>query len=215
MSEKTRVTAAPAPKKSARRSGPPRVAAKSGVRAATAPRRQAQGTRLAARRKSRASAAPRPSTHAAAAAAAESERMDLMPLAAAASAPATHTPPPAAESLSCPPFGLHLAQALRPKPAWSRLLSPLTALGSLLRRGAAQVSRRPRRDLRMCEMLPLSEKRFLAVVRYGDVHFLIGGAQNSLTLLSRLESCASSPTPAWNPVPAATPASGGQHAWSC
>lgn len=138
--------------------------------------------------------------------------MDLMPLTAAASTPEGGTPP-AAESLSCPPFGLHLAQALRPKPAWSRLLSPLTALGSLLRRGAAQVSRRPRRDLRMCEMLPLSEKRFLAVVRYGDVHFLIGGAQNSLTLLSRLEP--NTPTPAWNPVPAAAPASGGQHAWSC
>lgn len=40
----------------------------------------------------------------------------------------------------------------------------------------------------MAEMLTLSEKRFLAVVRYGETHFLIGGAQNSIALLSRIEA---------------------------
>lgn len=39
----------------------------------------------------------------------------------------------------------------------------------------------------MAEMLTLSDKRFLAVVRYGESQFLIGGAQNSIALLSRIE----------------------------
>ncbi len=55
-----------------------------------------------------------------------------------------------------------------------------------------KVARRPRRELRMAEMLTLSDKRFLAVVRYGESQFLIGGAQNSIALLSRIEP----PTPA-------------------
>lgn len=50
-----------------------------------------------------------------------------------------------------------------------------------------KVARRPRRELRMAEMLTLSDKRFLAVVRYGESQFLIGGAQNSIALLSRIE----------------------------
>lgn len=125
--------------------------------------------------------------------------------ATASGTPASGNPPaPAAPRLS---FPLQLAaatgEAALPAVAAPsflgarRWLAPLAALPgrvasafSALRRGAGKVgrvARRPRRDLRLCEMLPLSEKRFLAVVRYGDAQFLIGGAQNSITLLSALE----------------------------
>ncbi|MGH9534528.1 MAG: flagellar biosynthetic protein FliO [Terriglobales bacterium] len=81
---------------------------------------------------------------------------------------------------------------LMPAPAgsgWARLLPRRWAgLWPALRRGAAQVARRPRRELRMAEMLTLSDKRFLAVIRYGQSQFLIGGAQNSIALLSRIEA---------------------------
>ncbi|MGH9490110.1 MAG: flagellar biosynthetic protein FliO [Terriglobales bacterium] len=71
---------------------------------------------------------------------------------------------------------------------WKRLLPARWGrFWPALRRGAAQATRRPRRELRMAEMLTLSEKRFLAVVRYGETLFLIGGAQNSIALLSRIE----------------------------
>ncbi len=45
---------------------------------------------------------------------------------------------------------------------------------------------RPARQLRLCETLALGEKRFLAVVECGPQKFLIGGAGNSVVLLTRL-----------------------------
>jgi flagellar biogenesis protein FliO len=43
----------------------------------------------------------------------------------------------------------------------------------------------PRR-LRLCESLPLGERRFVAVVEFDDERFLVGGTSSSLVLLSRL-----------------------------
>jgi len=40
--------------------------------------------------------------------------------------------------------------------------------------------------MRLCETLSLGERRFLAVVRVDDEQFLIGGAGNSISLLTRL-----------------------------
>ncbi|MGH9507416.1 MAG: flagellar biosynthetic protein FliO [Terriglobales bacterium] len=90
------------------------------------------------------------------------------------------------------------AATLDPAAGWKRLLPACWGrFWPALRRGAAQATRRPRRELRMAEMLTLSEKRFLAVVRYGETQFLIGGAQNSIALLSRIEP---PPAPTGHPI---------------
>jgi len=46
-------------------------------------------------------------------------------------------------------------------------------------------TRKPRR-LELCETLSLGDKRFVAVVRFEDQHFLIGGAVNSVALLAHI-----------------------------
>ncbi|HEX5433941.1 MAG TPA: flagellar biosynthetic protein FliO [Candidatus Angelobacter sp.] len=45
---------------------------------------------------------------------------------------------------------------------------------------------RPQKQLRLCETLGLGERRFLAVVQFGQEKFLIGGTGNSLALLTHL-----------------------------
>jgi flagellar biogenesis protein FliO len=46
---------------------------------------------------------------------------------------------------------------------------------------------RPERRLRVCESVPLGEKRFLAVVKFERNRFLIGCTANSVVLLTRLD----------------------------
>ncbi len=41
--------------------------------------------------------------------------------------------------------------------------------------------------LRLCESLPLGERRFVAVIEFEDSRFLIGGTSNSLALLAPLK----------------------------
>jgi len=62
---------------------------------------------------------------------------------------------------------------------------------------AIEVTRRPRRRLRLCENLPLGERRFVAVIEYEDARFLLGGTSSSLVLLARLTS----PSPTGGPDP--------------
>lgn len=50
----------------------------------------------------------------------------------------------------------------------------------------------PRR-LRLCEAVPLGDKRFVAVVQFERNRFLIGGAPNSVVLLTRLDADGSAP----------------------
>ena len=45
--------------------------------------------------------------------------------------------------------------------------------------------RTPKR-LRLCESLPLGERRFVAVVEFDRERFLVGGTPSSMVLLSRL-----------------------------
>lgn len=53
-----------------------------------------------------------------------------------------------------------------------------------------RLSRRTPKGLRLCESLPLGERRFVAVVEFEKARFLLGGTPSSLVLLSRLEdSC--------------------------
>jgi hypothetical protein len=49
-----------------------------------------------------------------------------------------------------------------------------------------RLSRRPEKRLRLCESLPLGERRFVAVVEFEKARFLVGGTATSLVLLSRL-----------------------------
>ncbi len=65
--------------------------------------------------------------------------------------------------------------------AGSRFASFLNRITSL-----ASARRRERR-LRLCEMLSLGEKRFIAVVEYGQEKFLLAGTQQNISLLKRLD----------------------------
>jgi flagellar biogenesis protein FliO len=51
---------------------------------------------------------------------------------------------------------------------------------------ALRLSRRSPRRLRLCESLPLGERRFVAVIEIDGARFLLGGTPSSLVLLSRL-----------------------------
>src|SRR5438128_311964 len=51
-----------------------------------------------------------------------------------------------------------------------------------------RISRRAPRRLRLCESLPLGERRFVAVVEFDQARFLVGGTPASLVLLACLES---------------------------
>jgi flagellar biogenesis protein FliO len=51
---------------------------------------------------------------------------------------------------------------------------------------AVRVRRAPRR-LRLCESLPLGEKRLVAVIQYEEQKFLLGASPHSVALLARLD----------------------------
>jgi flagellar biogenesis protein FliO len=51
-----------------------------------------------------------------------------------------------------------------------------------------QISRRAPRQLRLCESLPLGDRRFVAVVEFERSRFLVGGTAASMVLLARLEN---------------------------
>jgi flagellar biogenesis protein FliO len=63
--------------------------------------------------------------------------------------------------------------------AVSKLASFLNRIASL-----ASAHRRERR-LRLCEILSLGEKRFIAVVEYGQEKFLLAGTTQNISLLKR------------------------------
>ena len=58
-------------------------------------------------------------------------------------------------------------------------------LGAIWKR-ALRLGRREPRRLRLCESLPLGERRFVAVVEFEEARFLLGGTSSSIVLLSRL-----------------------------
>lgn len=67
------------------------------------------------------------------------------------------------------------------KSAGSKMLGFLAQIVSLI-----SVKRMDRR-LRLCEMLSLGEKRFVAVVEYGSKTFLLAGTPQNISLLHRLD----------------------------
>ena len=48
-------------------------------------------------------------------------------------------------------------------------------------------AKRRRRRLHLCEMLSLGEKRFVAVIEYGQEKFLLSGTAQNISLLRRLD----------------------------
>jgi flagellar biogenesis protein FliO len=61
-------------------------------------------------------------------------------------------------------------------------------VASLFRRLAnLAFSRRGEQRLRMCEMLQLGEKRFIAVVEYGQDKFLVAGTPQTISLLKKFD----------------------------
>ncbi len=65
--------------------------------------------------------------------------------------------------------------------AGSRIASFVSRMFSL-----ASAHRRERR-LRLCEMLSLGEKRFIAVVEYGQETFLLAGTPQNISLLKKFD----------------------------
>jgi len=68
---------------------------------------------------------------------------------------------------------------------WIRtvLIGTWSALKWIMQRAQAK---QKRKNLRVCETIPLGEKRFVAVVQVDDERFLIGGSSSSVSLLTRL-----------------------------
>jgi hypothetical protein len=68
--------------------------------------------------------------------------------------------------------------------------------GSVIDARLRRMSARAPKRLRLCESLPLGERRFVAVVEFESERFLLGGTASSLTLLSRLNSVGGEDGPA-------------------
>jgi flagellar biogenesis protein FliO len=61
-------------------------------------------------------------------------------------------------------------------------------LASLIDRIVSLVfAHRQERRLRLCEMLSLGEKRFIAVVEYGQEKFLVAGTPQTISLLKKFD----------------------------
>ena len=70
----------------------------------------------------------------------------------------------------------------------SRGGSCLLDLWARLAAGARKIQvRQNKKRLRVCETVPLGDKRFVAVIQVDDQQFLLGGSSNSITLLAQLE----------------------------
>ncbi|HLI35060.1 MAG TPA: flagellar biosynthetic protein FliO [Terriglobia bacterium] len=67
-------------------------------------------------------------------------------------------------------------------------IQPFAKLFEHLRTLGRGLTNRQSREMRLCETLPLGEKRFLALVMIGDRKLLVGGAANSISLLAECSS---------------------------
>jgi flagellar biogenesis protein FliO len=64
------------------------------------------------------------------------------------------------------------------------------SISAALRRWRGWLRQHPKRKLRLCETLALGEKRFVAVVQFEQMRYLLGGTGASITLLSQLPDTA-------------------------
>jgi len=59
----------------------------------------------------------------------------------------------------------------------------------------SKLSQRSPKKLRLCETLPLGERRFVSVIQFENSRFLVGGTSDSLVLLARLDPSGAEPVP--------------------
>lgn len=83
------------------------------------------------------------------------------------------------------------------KPSLSRIASSLAAsvarVFTTVRNVASRVKvRRAERLLRVCETLPLGDRRFLLLVQCDQRRYLIGASAHAITLIDRLDESADS-----------------------
>lgn len=88
--------------------------------------------------------------------------------------------------------GYSLPREVRPTGSPSQTLSQAGnyLLGLLVRLVALAKKihvRQTRKRLRVCETVPLGDKRFVAVIQVDDQQFLLGGSASSISLLAQLE----------------------------
>jgi flagellar biogenesis protein FliO len=77
------------------------------------------------------------------------------------------------------------AEAIAQTFAGYRLWPSLSALMTKLSGRIGSI--RPKRRLRVCESVSLGDKRFVAIVQFERKRFLVGCAQNSVSLLTVLQ----------------------------
>lgn len=93
-------------------------------------------------------------------------------------------------------------ETAREVPSGSDTATMLTRCKSALLSALRGITIRPRvRSLRLCETLPLGEKRSLMVVQFHDQRLLIGATSHSISLLQRLNQPACT-APGAKPKPA-------------
>ena len=100
-----------------------------------------------------------------------------------------------AESLSASPLDLSGHAPAPCRLPWAPLLtdSPrnVNRLHMVLKAAWAWLRkiqiRQNNKRLRVCETVPLGERRFIAVIQVDNRQFLVGGASNSVSLLAQLE----------------------------
>ncbi len=66
------------------------------------------------------------------------------------------------------------------------MLRQLVSIFRRIRAAGRGVRKRKDRSLRLCETLPLGERKYLALVQVEGERFLVGAAGNSISLLARL-----------------------------
>jgi len=84
---------------------------------------------------------------------------------------------------------------------WRVSRSSLVELVAEVWRRVRRMSSRTSKRLRLCETLPLGERRFVAVVEFENERFLLGGTASSLALLARLretDASAANPAKGWS-----------------
>lgn len=64
----------------------------------------------------------------------------------------------------------------------------LSAVRRLMNTGQGIRFKRKEKFMRLCETLPLGDRRYLALVAVGRQRFLVGAAGNSISLLAHLPS---------------------------
>jgi len=74
----------------------------------------------------------------------------------------------------------------RRETAAAPVLETLRNAALALWKQAIRATQRPPRRLRLCENLPLGDRRFVAVIEYEHSRFLVGGTPGSLVLLAQL-----------------------------